>query len=68
VYVCICHAVTDREIRACIAQGAGSLRELRAELSVGTQCGKCACHVRALLKVEKDGAGCPALASASFSA
>lgn len=57
MYVCICHAVTDREIRACIAEGAGSMRALRAELKVGTQCGKCACDVRALLKEEKSGAG-----------
>jgi len=68
VYVCICHAVTDREIRACIAQGAGSLRELRAELNVGTQCGKCACHVRALLNEEKSAGNCVAFASAPFSA
>ena len=54
--VCSCHAVTDREIRACIEDGATSLRELRAELKVGTQCGKCACHVRAILKEEKSGA------------
>ena len=56
MYVCICHAVTDREIRACIEDGATSLRELRAELKVGTQCGKCACQVRAILKEEKTGA------------
>jgi bacterioferritin-associated ferredoxin len=67
MYVCICHAVTDREIRERIADGACSLRELRAELKVGTQCGKCACDVRALLKEEKSGAG-SGLAPASFSA
>jgi bacterioferritin-associated ferredoxin len=55
MYVCICHAVTDRQIRACIDDGATSMRELRAELKVGTQCGKCACDVRALLKEEKSG-------------
>lgn len=55
MYVCICHAVTDRQIRACIEDGATSMRELRAELKVGTQCGKCACDVRALLKEEKSG-------------
>ena len=68
MYVCICHAVTDREIRACIAQGAGSLRELRTELNVGTQCGKCACHVRALLKEETSRSDWPNFASATFSA
>jgi bacterioferritin-associated ferredoxin len=52
MYVCICHAVTDRDIRSCIEDGAASMRELRAELKVGTQCGKCACHVRAMLEQE----------------
>jgi len=56
MYVCICHAVTDREIRASIEDGAKSLRDLRVELKVGTQCGKCACEVRAILKEEKAGA------------
>jgi bacterioferritin-associated ferredoxin len=50
MYVCICHAVTDRDIRSCIEDGARSMRDLRKQLCVGTQCGKCACDVRALLK------------------
>jgi bacterioferritin-associated ferredoxin len=53
MYVCICHAVTDREIRACIDDGANSMRDLRRELCVGTQCGKCAREVRDILKEEK---------------
>jgi bacterioferritin-associated ferredoxin len=54
MYVCICHAVTDRDIRACIERGAGTMRELRAELKVGMQCGKCACHVREMLEQQAD--------------
>ena len=57
MYVCICHAVTDRDIRACIEDGAKSMRDLRNQLCVGTQCGKCACHVRALLKEANDSSG-----------
>jgi bacterioferritin-associated ferredoxin len=57
MYVCICHAVTDRDIRACIEDGANSMRELRKQLCVGTQCGKCACHVRDLLKEAKSESG-----------
>ena len=68
MYVCICHGVTDREIRTCIAEGANSVRALRAELKVGTQCGKCASHVRALLKEETSRSDCHAFASATFSA
>jgi bacterioferritin-associated ferredoxin len=50
MYICICHGVTDRDIRACIEDGTGSMRELRGKLKVGTQCGKCACQVRAILE------------------
>jgi bacterioferritin-associated ferredoxin len=67
MYVCICHAVTDRDIRSCIEEGASSMRELRQQLCVGTQCGKCACHVRALLQEAKNDSG-PALQSAGCAA
>lgn len=56
MYVCICHAVTDRDIRACIEDGANSMHDLRKRLCVGTQCGKCARHAREILKEEKSGA------------
>jgi bacterioferritin-associated ferredoxin len=56
MYICLCHGVTDRDIRTCIDDGANSMRDLRQQLGVGTQCGKCACHVRAILKEEKSGA------------
>lgn len=56
MYICICHAVTDRDIRSCIEDGADSMRALRKELCVGTQCGKCARDVREILKEEKSGA------------
>ncbi len=55
MYVCICHAVTDRDIRSCIGDGASSMRDLRKCLGVATQCGKCACDVREILKEEKSG-------------
>ena len=53
MYICLCHGITDRDIRAAIEDGAGSMRDLRACLGVATQCGKCACHVRAILDEEK---------------
>ena len=56
MYICLCQGITDRDIRAAIDDGADSMRDLRARLGVTTQCGKCACHVRAILKEEKSGA------------
>lgn len=42
MYVCICHAVTERDIHHAVEQGACSMRELRNELKIATQCGRCA--------------------------
>ena len=41
MYVCICKAVTDRQIHHAIAQGAASVRALRHQLGVTSECGKC---------------------------
>ena len=41
MYICICAAVTDHEIREKIAEGAHSLDELSMELGVGLGCGTC---------------------------
>ncbi|MEI6895680.1 MAG: (2Fe-2S)-binding protein [Colwellia sp.] len=41
MYVCICHGVTDTQIKSAIDKGATTLKALNQELSVGSQCGKC---------------------------
>jgi bacterioferritin-associated ferredoxin len=41
MYVCICHSVTDRQIREAVDQGAASLEDLGETLALGTSCGKC---------------------------
>lgn len=42
MYVCICNAVTETEIRQCAELGATSLADLRNGLGVASNCGKCA--------------------------
>lgn len=42
MYVCLCNAITDRQIKATIAAGASSLTDLKAQLGVATCCGCCA--------------------------
>ncbi|MES2605480.1 MAG: (2Fe-2S)-binding protein, partial [Pseudomonadota bacterium] len=37
----LCKAVTDRQIRETINEGATSFAEIRRQLGVATQCGKC---------------------------
>lgn len=50
MYVCLCHGVTDREIREAADSGVNSMRQLSKELGVGTQCGRCACTARQILR------------------
>lgn len=42
MYVCLCHGVTDSEIRRLVrAEGVCTMRELSRKLGVATQCGRC---------------------------
>lgn len=49
MYVCICNAVTERDIGSAVAEGCGSLRELREQLGVGACCGRCTSCARDVL-------------------
>jgi len=50
MYVCLCHGVTDRDIRAAADNGVTSMRQLGKELGVGSQCGRCARAAREILR------------------
>ena len=41
MYVCLCKAVTDSQIKEFVNGGAGSFEEVCKQLGVATQCGKC---------------------------
>ena len=41
MYVCVCNAVTERDIGSAVADGCCTLRELRDQLGVGNCCGRC---------------------------
>jgi len=49
MYVCVCHAVTDGEIRNAAHSGCQSFTELRDRLQVGTCCGRCSGCARRVL-------------------
>jgi bacterioferritin-associated ferredoxin len=59
MYICVCNAITDKDIRNAVAGGCRSMRELREELGVASQCGSCAVHARELLRDKSF--QCPAL-------
>ena len=41
MYVCICHAVTDRDIRQAVDNGAASVEVVCDRLNVSSNCGRC---------------------------
>jgi len=41
VYICICNAVTDRQVNESASEGVCSLDELTQTLGVGAGCGRC---------------------------
>ena len=45
MFVCLCKAVTDTQIREAVDQGHASLQAMQAKLQVSTSCGACACEV-----------------------
>ncbi|MEH6567351.1 MAG: bacterioferritin-associated ferredoxin [Halopseudomonas sp.] len=66
MYVCLCKGVTDNQIKDAINQGACSMRDLRADLDVATQCGKCARDCKSLLLENMTGNQVAAMASAQY--
>lgn len=42
MYICICNAITERQVQASVADGACSLQDLQADLGVASCCGCCA--------------------------
>lgn len=49
MYVCVCKAVTDHQIRCAVRDGVVTFRELRMKLGVSTCCGRCAPAARQVL-------------------
>lgn len=41
MYVCVCNAITDKEIRKAAESGVRNLRDLQRKLGVATGCGSC---------------------------
>lgn len=49
MYVCICQAVTDKQIRRAAASGVDNLYELREHLGVASNCSTCADQAQSIL-------------------
>jgi bacterioferritin-associated ferredoxin len=68
VYICLCHGITDKQIRSCIREGARSLCDLRGQLGVATQCGGCEHHALEILDESLAGSEPDCAAAAALAA
>jgi bacterioferritin-associated ferredoxin len=50
MYVCICNAITDKQIRRAAKNGVDNLFELREHLGVASNCGSCADQAQSILQ------------------
>lgn len=49
MYICICNAVTDRQIAEALSEGADTLAKLQKKLAVSTCCGSCITDIEDIL-------------------
>lgn len=50
MYVCICYAITEKDIQKAVGKGACSIARLSELTMLGTQCGCCTHHANQVLK------------------
>lgn len=62
MYICLCHAVTDRSIHEAVDRGVNSYSELAFATGCGTQCGSCAKTARQIFQQALEARSEPALA------
>jgi bacterioferritin-associated ferredoxin len=52
--ICVCKAVSERQIKLAVKEGATCMRDLTRDLGVGTCCGKCIPEARSALSASLD--------------
>jgi bacterioferritin-associated ferredoxin len=57
MYVCVCKAITDKQILRAIDEGADNLMKLKTSLGLATQCGRCSKTARPILRQQTQEAG-----------
>jgi len=53
MFVCLCHAVTDKKIKNLVMSGADSIQAIQAKCKAGGNCGMCVFQLRQLIEESK---------------
>lgn len=59
MFVCVCNAITDSEVREAAESGVSSVADLGRALGVATNCGTCADLAQSILDTHKASAATP---------
>ena len=54
MYVCICNAITDKQIRRAAKSGASTVYDLQSQLGVAAGCGSCHDHAAEILAEQRN--------------
>jgi bacterioferritin-associated ferredoxin len=63
MYICLCNAITDRDIVQAAEQGVSSAEDLAHHLGVGLGCGRCTSCAKSILSETLARLGCAPAAS-----
>ena len=50
MYVCLCHGLTEKQIKNALEESDNSLRNLQLKCGAGTDCGSCIRELREMLR------------------
>ena len=56
MYICVCHAISDRQIREVVDRGADSLYKVQCQLPVASCCGRCEDSAREVIEKQVESA------------
>jgi bacterioferritin-associated ferredoxin len=57
MYVCVCNAVNDRQVREALEEGWNSLSSLRQRLGYNSSCGRCTGCLRKMIETHQSVSG-----------
>lgn len=50
MYICVCNAITETDIKNAVRDGANCLHHLESKLGISAQCGLCRCDAATCLE------------------
>lgn len=50
MYVCVCKALTEKDVHSAVAEGCNSVKELKRHLGLGSECGRCASCAKGMIQ------------------